>query len=157
MADLRIWLKISLITLVAFASLVGSSSFAQSASQCQSVFAVSESKRLFLKESINENLLNDVIIETIEGQGNITSRYTINQTEALTLGEKWMGSKYSEIGKQGSGVFLSADKRRRFRIDNNSVLGNHSPHKPHVHLELVNPITSQVITNNHIILNPPAE
>jgi hypothetical protein len=153
MTEFGKWLKTSLMTLVAFASLMGSYAFAQSAPQCQSVFANLEVKRSFYKESINENLLNDVIIETIEGQGNITSHFTINQTEALTLGEKWMGSEYSEIGKPGSGVFLSSDKRRRFRIDNNSVLGNHSPHKPHVHLELVDPITSQVITNNHIVLN----
>ncbi|UYL08172.1 hypothetical protein B9G69_014060 [Bdellovibrio sp. SKB1291214] len=155
MADLRKWFKNTLIALVAIVSLTGSlTAHAQSTLQCQSVFTLAETKSLlFFKESIDEKLLDDVIIETIEGHGNITSRFTVNQTEALALGEKWMGQEYSQIGKAGSGVFLSSDGKRRFRIDNNSVLGNHSPYKPHVHLELVNPQTQVVISNNHIILN----
>ncbi|MEK2688774.1 hypothetical protein [Bdellovibrio sp. GT3] len=122
---------------------------------CTSVFEQKTApiSSLFLNEKIDHQLIDSVIIETIEGQGNITSRYTVNQTEALAMGERWMGDGYKQIGKAGSGVFVSADGKRRFRIDNNSVLGNHAPGKPHVHLELVNPITQIVIANNHILLS----
>ncbi|WP_413561545.1 hypothetical protein [Bdellovibrio sp. HCB209] len=141
------------LIVIAVMALVTSFAKAETNLQCRSIFSDKILRSAPLKESVSEPLLNDVIIETIEGHGQITSRYRINQTEALSLGEKWMGSGYKEIGQPGSGVYLSADGRRRFRIDNNSVLGNHSPHKPHVHLELLEPISNIVIVNNHIILN----
>ncbi|WP_220128850.1 hypothetical protein [Bdellovibrio sp. KM01] len=140
-----------LIALV-FTTFVSSISQAQSAPKCQAVFSDSVIGKVTSVEAISETVINNVLIETIEGHGNITSRYSVNQSEALELGERWMGQKYSQIGKAGSGVFVSADGKRRFRIDNNSLLGNLSPHKPHVHLELVNPITQIVISNNHIML-----
>lgn len=133
---------------------VSIASAASTGLQCRSVFEVQKvTKVQWLNESVSEPRLNDILVETIESHGQITSKFTVNQTEALELGQRWMGKDYKEIGKPGSGVFLSADGHRRFRIDNNSVLGNHSPHKPHVHLELVNPITNVVISNNHIVLN----
>jgi hypothetical protein len=142
MAFIGRWLKYSFLLGLFFTTLGGSLSYGQSAPKCQAIFG----------EFISEQTINDVLVETIEGHGNITSRFSVNQTEALELGERWMGENYTQIGKANSGVFLSADGKRRFRIDNNSLLGTHSPHKPHMHLELINPITEVVISNNHILL-----
>ncbi len=63
-----------------------------------------------------------------------------------------MGEGYSEIGKPGSGVYRNVvdGQIRQFRMDNNSICGNHSPGKPHVHLEIIDPITNKPIVNNHV-------
>jgi hypothetical protein len=70
----------------------------------------------------------------------------------MKAGIKWLGEGYKEIGKSGSGVYRSSDGLRQFRIDKNSLLGNHNPHKPHVHLETINPITEKASILNHIII-----
>ncbi|WP_413293992.1 hypothetical protein ACLSU7_02555 [Bdellovibrio sp. HCB185ZH] len=143
--------KIILSTLLlTVASLVVFATSALAANQCGKVF---DSAQRVSVEPINAEIVNKILIETIENHGNYTSRFTVNSSEALELGAQWMGSGYKQIGKSDSGVFVSADGKRRFRIDNNSLMGTHSPHKPHVHLELVNPITTVVISNNHIILD----
>ena len=96
------------------------------------------------------SIVDDVIAETQAGARNLTSRYTLTADEALTAGERWVGSGYTEIGKPGSGVFRSADGTRQFRIDNGSITGAHSPGVPHVHLETVAPGSKVPVVNNHI-------
>lgn len=134
--------------LLAVVFVLPSSSFA--AGTCESIFSSRTSSKVI--EVVSAELVDKVLIETIEGVGNFSSRYVVNQSEALELGQKWLGSEYTQIGKDKSGVFVSSDGRRRFRIDNGSLVGTHSPHKPHVHLELINPATGVVLSNNHIPL-----
>lgn len=117
----------------------------QATPRCSSLFS-------FSVEAVSPEKVSRVFAETLEGFGNFTSRYQISQSEALSLGELWLGAGYQQIGKERSGVFVSADGRRRFRIDNGSLDGNHSPHHPHIHLELLNPQTGMVLSNNHIPL-----
>lgn len=47
-------------------------------------------------------------------------------------------------------MFRSADKTRQFRIDKNSIEGNHAPGVPHGHLETYKPGSSKPESNNHI-------
>lgn len=65
---------------------------------------------------------------------------------------KHLGEGYKEIGKPGSGVFRSADGAKQFRIDDNSLRGNHAPGVPHVHLETYKPGARKPSANNHIPL-----
>ena len=90
-----------------------------------------------------------VIKETINGKGNITSKYTLTADEALEAGRKFLGDGYVEIGKSGSGVFKAGN--RIFRIDYTSLNGFHKPFKPHFHLEILNEAGKRIV-NNHIIL-----
>lgn len=94
-----------------------------------------------------------VIEETLSAKNkNITSQQTLNSDEALDAGLQFLGDGYKEIGKQGSGVFRSSDNSRQFRIDKNSLEGNHQPNVPHIHLETVDPDTGKFKVNNHIPL-----
>jgi hypothetical protein len=68
----------------------------------------------------------------------------------LDTGTKFLGDNYKEIGKPGSGVFRSADGTKQFRIDNNSIQGNHAPDVPHVHFETYGSSSTKPITNNHV-------
>ena len=88
-----------------------------------------------------------VIKETLNGKGNITSKYSLTPDEALEAGQKFLGKHYTEIGKPGSGVFRSGN--RIFRIDVNSLKGLHSPNVSHFHLEILDS-TGLRIVNNHI-------
>jgi RHS repeat-associated protein len=94
--------------------------------------------------------VTSVINETNARTGNFSSAHTLTADEALTAGERFLGPGYREIGKPGSGVFLSADGTRRFRMDPNSLRGSHAPNVPHVHLERVDPASGAVLSNNHI-------
>ena len=94
-----------------------------------------------------------MIQETLQGKGNLTSKHTLDATEALNAGEQFVGKGYTEIGKPGSGVFRSADGTRQFRIDDNSIRGNHAPGVPHVHLETYSPGSTKPTANNHIPFN----
>lgn len=93
--------------------------------------------------------VDNVIDETVNGQGNMTSQFTLSPEEALEAGEKFLGSNYSEIGKAGSGVFRSGNKI--FRIDNSSLKGLHAPYKSHFHLEILRENGARIV-NNHIII-----
>jgi hypothetical protein len=94
--------------------------------------------------------VNSVIAETTAGRGNITSQNSLTVDQLLRAGETFLGRGYSEIGRPGSGVFRSSDGTRQFRIDNNSIQGNHAPGVPHGHLEVYAPGSTRPITNNHI-------
>lgn len=83
--------------------------------------------------------IDAVINETNTQRGNITSKHTLSSDEALDAGIKYLGSEYKEIGKSGSGVYRNKAGTRQFRIDNNSLEGNHAPNVPHVHLEMDRP------------------
>lgn len=85
------------------------------------------------------NKVDTVIAETFSGKGNITSDVILSADELLQAGEQFLGNGYKEIGKPGSSVFRSADDLRQFRIDDNSLLGKHSPGVPHGHLETFAP------------------
>lgn len=99
------------------------------------------------------NRADAVIAETLAGKGNITSQYTLIADELLNAGMDFLGEGYKEIGKAGSGVFRSLDGLRQFRIDKNSLLGNHEPGIPHGHLEVYAPGAKKFTTNNHIPFN----
>jgi len=94
--------------------------------------------------------VQEVIDETVGGSGNLTSRHTLSGDEALDAGEQWVRDGYREIGKEGSGVFRSADDTRQFRMDDGSLEGAHAPGVPHVHLEEVAPDGRTITTNNHV-------
>ena len=91
-----------------------------------------------------------LIAETLAGKGNFTSGVKTTADDLLEAGEKFVGNGYKEIGNPGSGVFRSADGAKQFRIDNNSLLGNHEPGVPHGHLEIYEPGAATPSVNNHI-------
>jgi len=91
-----------------------------------------------------------VIAETLAGNGNITSQHVLTADELLKADKDFLGQGYREIGKPGSGVFRSADGTRQFRIDGNSLSGNHAPGISHGHLETCAPGATKPLTNNHI-------
>jgi hypothetical protein len=95
------------------------------------------------------------IKETVEGTGNITSKQTLTETEALDAGIEFVGKDATEIGKPGSGVYRSATENadgttNQFRMDKNSLEGNHAPNTSHVHLEQVKAGQKKPVVNNHI-------
>ncbi|MDO9160954.1 MAG: RHS repeat-associated core domain-containing protein, partial [Methylococcaceae bacterium] len=94
--------------------------------------------------------VDNVIAETLAGKGNIKSSVKLSADELLNAGEQFLGNGYREVGKFGSGVFRSADDLRQFRIDDNSLLGNHAPGVPHGHLESYAPGAAKPTVNNHI-------
>ncbi len=98
----------------------------------------------------NGSKADDIIDETLNSKGNVTSKHTVSSDELLQAGEKFLGPGYKEIGKPGSGVFRSLDGTRQFRIDNNSISGNHAPGVPHGHPETYPTGGNRPITNNHI-------
>ena len=53
--------------------------------------------------------------------------------QALNIGLRWLGPGYKEIGKQGSGIFVSANGQRIFRMANVDLLGSHGNLGSHVH------------------------
>ena len=103
-----------------------------------------------LKAAKGMSKADAVIAETLVGKGNLTSATKLSSNELLQAGEKFLGPRYKEIGKPGSGVFRSADGTRQFRIDGNSLSGNHAPGVPHGHLETYAPGAAKPTTNNHI-------
>jgi hypothetical protein len=93
----------------------------------------------------------DVIIETMDGTGNITSAYNLSIDDALDTGQTFLGPGYTNIGLHNSGVSRSADGLRQFRIDEGSITGGHPPDVPHVHLEIFDPSDlRRPRVNNHI-------
>ncbi|WP_347929282.1 hypothetical protein [Pseudomonas helvetica] len=94
--------------------------------------------------------VDQVINETLSGKKNFTSSMTLTTDEALSAGQKYLGSQYREIGKPGSGVFHSADGTKEFRIDSGSLSGAHAPGIPHVHFGVKDPMTGSYISNNHV-------
>ena len=98
---------------------------------------------------------DDVINETETSHGNITSAHTLTEGEALDAGLQFLGTNYREIGNSGSGVYRSTTPNsdgtyNQFRMDNNSLEGNHSPNVSHVHFEVINPSTNKPTVNNHV-------
>ncbi|MCO8123571.1 HINT domain-containing protein [Stieleria sp. TO1_6] len=98
--------------------------------------------------------IDDVISETLGGRQRagvrrIDSAHTLTENEALEAGIKFLGPDYREIGQSGSGVYRSADGTRQFRMDNSSLMGDHEPFAPHVHLETFRG-GRQPFVNNHI-------
>jgi hypothetical protein len=100
--------------------------------------------------SDSTDAIKGVLDETNSLSGNFTSKYTLSSDEALDAGMKHLGGEYYELGKPGSGVYRSIDGTRGFRMDYNSISGNHSPRVPHVHLERFDPNTVRPYVNNHI-------
>ncbi|MDE5729079.1 MAG: hypothetical protein K2I20_02770 [Clostridia bacterium] len=97
----------------------------------------------------SSNNSDNVINETLNGKGNITSSYKLTPDEVLETGKRFLGNNYSEIGKSGSGVFKSGNWI--FRMDTNSLKGLHAPHKAHFHLEILDASGARIV-NNHIII-----
>jgi RHS repeat-associated protein len=97
---------------------------------------------------------DDVISETLNhsGKKDFTSQYSLTEDEALDTGIQWLGDGYREMGQPGTGVFRSIDDTRQFRIDSASLSGSHPPNVPHVHLELLDQKSGDIISNNHVRL-----
>ncbi len=93
---------------------------------------------------------DDVIAETLNSKGNVTSKYRLKASDSLDAGMRWIGSEFSEIG---TGVFRSSDTMRQFRIDQNSLTGKHAPGLPHVHFETYEPGANKPTTNNHVLVD----
>ncbi|WP_329325449.1 putative T7SS-secreted protein [[Kitasatospora] papulosa] len=92
------------------------------------------------------------LAETMESKGSIVSKYPMNADEALKTGEDFLGDGYRELGKN-RGVFRSADGLRQFRMDQDSLDGNHWPDVPHVHFEMFqNAGDKRPYVNNHVPL-----
>ncbi|WP_107118740.1 DUF6531 domain-containing protein, partial [Streptomyces cellostaticus] len=86
------------------------------------------------------------------GKGSIVSNHPMTADEALNAAEKFLGDGYRELG-QGRGVFRSADGLRQFRMDPDSLQGNHWPDIPHVHFEIFeSPGAKKAVVNNHVPL-----
>jgi RHS repeat-associated protein len=102
---------------------------------------------LSIPEGAEAKAVNGVIAETLAGRGNITSAYKLTTNEALDAGIKFLGPGYKEIAHD---VYRNAGETRQFRIDDNSILGNHTPNVPHFHLELVGPNKRTITVSNHI-------
>ena len=97
--------------------------------------------------------INKIIDETVNSKvDSFTSAYRVTESEALELGLKWLGDGYKPIGPANRGVFRSADGTKQFRMDSNSLLGNHNPNEPHIHLEMVAPNGRDLLNQNHLIL-----
>jgi filamentous hemagglutinin len=71
----------------------------------------------------------------------------LTKNSGLNFGRK----QEKSLGKPGSGVFEQqvGDQTYRFRIDNNSLEGNHAPYVPHVHVEILDQ-NGNILVNNHI-------
>ena len=95
-------------------------------------------------------MADDVMAETINGVGNITSKFRLKSSESLDAGMKWIGGRFAEIG---AGVFRSADGMRQFRIDQNSLMGRHAPGVPHVHFETYALGANKPTANNHVVVD----
>lgn len=80
----------------------------------------------------------------------MTSAHRLSASELLAAGQVFLGNNYRDIRKPGSGVFRSADGARQFRINGNSLSGNHAPGIPHGHLETYAPGAVRPTANNHI-------
>jgi hypothetical protein len=108
------------------------------------------------KDNLDEHSqwkIEQIIDETSNSKiESFTSNYKVTENEALELGLKWLGEDYKQVGPSDRGVFRSADGTKQFRIDNNSLLGNHAPNKPHIHIETVSPDGRSFVSKNHIII-----
>jgi RHS repeat-associated protein len=96
------------------------------------------------------NKVDAVIAETFSGSGNILSSSRLSANELLEAGQKFLGTGYKELGKDGSGVFRSADGTRQFRIDSGSLSGSHAPGVPHGHFEVFSAGATKPKVNNHV-------
>lgn len=99
---------------------------------------------------INPKKVEAVIKETLSGSNNFTSSMLLTSDEALSAGQKYLGTNYREVGKPGSGVFHSADGTREFRIYLGSLEGTHQPGIPHVHFAVKDLASGKYISNNHV-------
>ncbi len=116
----------------------------------KSAFEAAEEFKFDIK-SLNTGKKGDnVLVETLNNKGNVTSKYTLTADEALETGNRWVGSRYKEIGQPGSGVYRSEDGLRQFRMDKNSLAGSHAPGTPHVHFETYRPGANKFEANNHV-------
>jgi hypothetical protein len=100
----------------------------------------------------SSKIIEGVIKETFENKGYFTSKFGLTHNEAIEAGMKFLGDGYKEIGPSGSGVYRSKNGLRQFRIDKNSLAGNHSPNLPHFHLEILEKDAAKPFIINHIIL-----
>jgi RHS repeat-associated protein len=86
------------------------------------------------------------------GFGNIGSHDPMASDDALSLGEKWLGPGYKEIGPTNSGIFRSSDGLRQFRMRESDLTfqPNARFSTPHVHFEAFVPGRRKAVENLHI-------
>jgi hypothetical protein len=90
---------------------------------------------------------------------NLKDMSTMTEDEALKAGMDFVGEGYFERTNPGdpSGIFVSADKTRQFRMTDKDLLGLHPPGVPHVNFEILQPVLhrpgkANIIENIHILL-----
>ncbi|MFJ1645774.1 putative T7SS-secreted protein [Streptomyces sp. NPDC088258] len=86
-----------------------------------------------------------------KGRGSIVSEHPMTADEALDAAQRFLGDDYREKGKN-RGVFRSSDGLRQFRMDPDSLQGDHWPDVPHVHFEVFEPGAKKASINNHVPL-----
>ncbi|WP_327316922.1 polymorphic toxin-type HINT domain-containing protein [Streptomyces sp. NBC_01235] len=86
-------------------------------------------------------------------KASLVSEHTITMEDAMATARDFLGEGMRDVAK-GRGIFRSADNRRGFRIDPESIAGGHWPHIPHVHFEIFDDI-GKPLANNHVPLAEP--
>ncbi|MFD7878192.1 ricin-type beta-trefoil lectin domain protein [Streptomyces sp. NPDC059766] len=86
-------------------------------------------------------------------KSSLVSEHTITMEDAMATGHEFLGEGMRDVAK-GRGIFRSADNRRGFRIDPDSLAGGHWPDVPHVHFEIFDE-AGKPLANNHVPLAEP--
>lgn len=86
-------------------------------------------------------------------KSSLVSEHTITMEDTMATGSKFLGAGMRDVAK-GRGIFRSADNRRGFRIDPESLAGGHWPDVPHVHFEIFDE-AGKPLANNHVPLSEP--
>lgn len=92
-------------------------------------------------------------METLQACGNINGSFRYESCEALEAGLSWLGPSYVQIGRPTNGVFVSADQKRRSRIDRGSITGGHATGSSS-RFEIVRLGIGVAIVNNYIHYKP---
>ena len=78
---------------------------------------------------------SNVDIAPHKRKSSLVSEHTITMEDAMATGREFLGEGMRDVSK-GRGIYRSADNRRGFRIDPDSLAGGHWPDVPHVYFEI---------------------
>ncbi|MDQ0795947.1 hypothetical protein [Streptomyces sp. B1I3] len=90
---------------------------------------------------------------THKRKSSLISTHTITMEDAMATGRKFLGEGMRDVTK-GREIYRSADNRRGFRTDPDSLAGGHWPDVPHVHFEIFGE-AGKPLANNHVPLAEP--
>ncbi|WP_405820454.1 ricin-type beta-trefoil lectin domain protein [Streptomyces sp. NBC_01390] len=94
---------------------------------------------------------SNVDIVAHKRKSSLVSQFSITMEDAMATGMDFLGEGATDVSR-GRGVWKSADGRRGFRIDPQSLAGGHWPDIPHVHFELFDETGKKFLANNHVPL-----